>query len=66
MVDLSGDWLTALNIAVSASLSAALVALYFKQTRILESQRDLRRPTSPALRTSEHCVVCGRETKWQM
>jgi hypothetical protein len=33
--------LTALNIAVSAVLSAALVLLYFKQTRILESQKDL-------------------------
>lgn len=41
MVNLSGDWLTALNIVVSAVLTAALVILYFKQTRILESQRDL-------------------------
>ncbi|WP_137287717.1 hypothetical protein [Halorussus salinisoli] len=41
MVDFSGDWLTAIDIAISAILSAALVALYFKQTRILESQREL-------------------------
>lgn len=36
-----GVGLTILDIAVSAVLSAALVILYFRQTTILESQKDL-------------------------
>jgi hypothetical protein len=36
-----GAGVTVLNLMVSAMLTAALVLLYFKQTRLLESQRDL-------------------------
>lgn len=35
------EWFPLLNIAVSAALTAALVILYFRQSAILESQREL-------------------------
>lgn len=35
------EWFSLLNVAVSAALSAALVLLYFRQSTILESQREL-------------------------
>lgn len=36
-------WLTALNVGVSAILTAALVSLYYGQISVLQSQEDLKR-----------------------
>jgi len=41
MVNFSGEWLRVADIVVSAILSGSLVILYFMQTRILKSQREL-------------------------
>jgi len=35
------EWFSLLNVAVSAALSAALVLLYFRQSTILQSQKEL-------------------------
>ena len=40
--DYPKQWLTALNVVTSALLSAALVTLYYRQSSILQSQKDLK------------------------
>lgn len=59
------DWFSLLNVAVSAALSSALVLLYFRQSTILESQKELlKAEMNRGIREQHTETLRERVRKW--
>ncbi|WP_410765646.1 hypothetical protein [Haloferax sp. DFSO60] len=59
------EWFSLLNVAVSAALSSALVLLYFRQSAILESQKELlKAEMNRGIREQHTETLRERVRKW--